>query len=450
MADNKWLAVTALSFSLSLTACPAGDGGDEAIPSDEEGDPGDDDDDDDDELDNDQAQCGERLTADASDEELAINRRADLDVATALLAELGGDEANVLLSPYSLRTAFGQVYGGSQGASREEIEQVLGFTELGDRTHDVLNTVTQALESRNAEETESSPELVVRPINRSFLDTGYESAVNDDWLTLMQESYGACLEVFDMNVDQPATLEHVNGWVSDQTRGLIPNLVKSLPDYVALIVVNALYFKASWQTPFEEGLTTDAAFATWSGGSAQVDMMRAPFNEGQYGAGEGWQAVTIPYSDWRLDMLVILPDAGTEATFEAGLDGGVLEDVFDSLQPTTVDLSMPKFDLKSTWSLRSALESLGMPSAFVNAQDFDPIAQGMEPIYQVFHDVAIIIDEKGTEAAAATAVVFGEDGGEDPVAEATVVVDHTFYLAIRDREAGAVMFFARIGDPSDG
>ena len=216
-----------------------------------------------------------------------------------------------------------------------------------------------------------------------------------------------------------------------------------------MIVVNALYFKASWAEAFEESLTRDETFTTWTGGSVSVEMMHAPLHEGSYGEGPGWQAVSMPYSDGQLEMLVILPAADTEAEFADSLGADALEAIFDGLQPSTVDLSLPKFDLMSTWALRPVLESLGMQAAFENGEDFDPIASDMMPIFEVFHDVAIAIDEKGTEAAAATAVVFGEDGtGEDPGVDATVVVDHTFYLVIRDRKAGAVMFFGRVGDPT--
>jgi serpin B len=395
--------------------------------------------------------CGERGAPDASVEELELNARADLEVGTTLLGALSDEHDNVLVSPYSLRTAFGQVYAGTQGDSRPEIESILGFEALGDRTHAVLDAATQALESRNAEGTEERPELIVRPVNRSFFDTSFEDSIGEDWLETVQTSYGTCIEVFDLNADHEATLERVNGWVSDQTNDLIPNLVKSLPEEVSLIVVNALYFKAAWGVPFEASLTEDADFTTRSGARAGVKMMRAPLHQGRYAEQDGWQAVSLPYSDGRLEMVVILPAAGTDAAFEASLDADVLESVLADLQHATIDLRLPRFDLTSTWGLRPALESLGMQAAFQNGEDFSPIAAGMLPIFEVFHDVAIAIDEKGTEAAAATAVVFGEDGGgEEPVAEATMIVDHTFYLAIRDSQAGAVLFLARIGDPTGG
>ncbi|MEM9455844.1 MAG: serpin family protein [Myxococcota bacterium] len=433
--------ITTGTLLLGLTACPSTDEESDPLPEQDPtttGDP----------QPEPAEQCGERSAPDATPEELGINTRADLEVATALLGELSDEDDNVLLSPYSLRVAFGQVLAGTQGASHPEIEAALGFGELGDRTHAVLNSVTQQLETRNFAGTEEQPELIVRPINRSFFDVVYESSVADTWLETVQSFYGTCIEVFDMNADQAATLDHVNGWVADQTNDLIPSLVKSLPEVAALIVVNALYFKASWAEAFEESLTQDETFTTRAGESVSVEMMHAPLHAGSYSEAEGWQAVSLPYSDGRLEMLVILPTAGTEAEFAASLGADALEAVVDGLEPSTVDLRLPKFDLMSTWALRPALESLGMQAPFEN-EDFEGIASGMMPIFQVFHDVAIAIDEKGTEAAAATAVVFGEDGtGEDPVADATVVVDHTFYLVIRDREAGAVMFFARVGDPT--
>jgi serpin B len=394
--------------------------------------------------------CGERNVPDATPDELALNARADLEVGAVLLASLPSEHDNVLVSPYSLRTAFGQVYAGTRGDSRSEIESILGFSALGDRTHAVLDAATQALESRNAEGSDEIPELIVRPINRSFFDTKFEGKIGEPWLETVQSSYGTCIEVFDLNADHNATMERVNGWVADQTNDLIPKLVKSLPPQVDLILVNALYFKASWDTPFEDYLTEDGSFTTRSGARADVKMMHAPVHQGSYAEQEGWQAVSLPYSDGRLEMVVILPAAGTDAAFEDALDADVLESVLGELQHATIDLRLPRFDLTSTWALRRTFESLGMLAAFQNPDDFFPIAEGMLPIFEVFHDVAIAIDEKGTEAAAATAVVFGDSGSDEPVAEATMIVDHTFYLAIRDQEAGAVMFLARIGDPTGG
>ncbi|MEX1365844.1 MAG: serpin family protein, partial [Nannocystaceae bacterium] len=205
-------------------------------------------------------QCGDRTTSTSSPDERDMNLRADLELGTALLAELSPEDDNVLLSPYSLRTAFGQVLAGTQGDSRPEIEAVLGFSDLGERTQAVLNAVSQDLESRNAEQTETRPEVIVRPINRSFFDVAYEDSVNDDWLATVQSFYGTCIEVFDMNADPLATMEYVNGWVADQTNDLIPNLVTSLPETVSLILVNAFYFKASWSEAFAESLTRDGTF----------------------------------------------------------------------------------------------------------------------------------------------------------------------------------------------
>lgn len=439
MLKNKWIGLA--TMITGLAACPNSDGSmDDAVA----GDP----------TDPDEPvlgeQCGERADADASEEERALNARADLDVATALLAELGAEQSNVLLSPYSVRTAFGQVYGGTQGSAHVEIEQLLGFEGLGERTHAVLNSVSQDLQSRNATGTPELPELLVRPVNRSYLDIVYEDSVNDEWIALVEAYYGACIEVFDMNADHAATLERVNGWVSDQTNGLIPELVKALPSTVSAIVINALYFKASWHTPFERSLTREQPFTTWTGATVDVSMMHAPVLATGYAEGDGWAAVSLPYSDTRLEMVVIAPAATTEAAFEAALDGGVIEGIFDALVDQPVDLRIPAFTLKSTWGLRAALEAMGMAAAFNNGEDFTPMAPSMMPIFEVFHDVAIAIDDKGTEATAATAVVLGEDGGDEVIAEVTLVVDHPFYLAIRDRTAGAVLFFARIGDPTGG
>lgn len=393
--------------------------------------------------------CGDRTASTVEDPEWALNAVEDAALGLALLEELGAENDNVLVSPMSMRSAFGQVYAGTTGTSRDELAQVFGFDALGDRTHAILGGAESTLLTRNTEGDEYTPPLVFRPANRSYFDLALEDGIDPAWSETVKREYGVCLELFDLNADQDATIAHVNGWVANQTNDLIPGIVKFLPERVTLILVNALYFKAAWAVPFEPSLTQDRPFTTRSSGVVQAPTMRAPLMDGRYASGEGWQAVALPYTDQRLEMVVILPDEGTD--LESTLDATALDGIFGALQPGVVDLSLPKFDLFSSWSLRNTLMSMGLSSAFVNDQDFVGIAKGMAPIAEVFHDVALIVDEEGTEAAAATAIVFGEDGGgEDPSSTHTVVVDRTFYVAIRDREVQNLMFFARIGDPKQG
>lgn len=391
--------------------------------------------------------CGERVDHDVSGEDRDINAAADAGVGVDLLAELGAQQDNVLLSPMSLRSAFGQVYAGTSGASRTEIGAVLRFDDLGDRVHPVLGGLEHELQSRTVPEDDYQPGLDVRPANRSFFDTPFEDRVAPDWLATALQDYGVCVEFFDMNADVDATIAHINGWVADQTGDLIPELVQFLPQPVTLVVVNALYFQASWARPFEPEATELRPFTTRAGATKDVPTMWAPVLQGGYAEGDGWVAVALPYTDDRLEMIVILPAPETSATFEDGLDDAALDAVFAALEPSGFELRLPKFQIKSEWELTGALMALGMQAPFSTGSDFEGIATGLGAIGAVFHDVAISIDEKGTEAAAATAVAFDE-GGEEPVAEHVVVVDHTFYVVIRDRMAKSVMFFGRIGDPT--
>ncbi len=393
--------------------------------------------------------CPEPGNPNATAEELALNLDADVQLAADLLGVLGGKgDPNVMVSPYSLRTAFGQVYAGTVGTSREEIAAVLGFDTLGERTHDVLGDVQATLMSRNEDATDVEPELVLAPANRTYIDVGIADGVVPAWKQRIQDAYGVCFETFDMNADLEATRRHVNHWVAEQTHELIPNLVKYLPEHVDMIVVNALYMKASWATPFDEAGTRPGEFTTFAGGKTQVEFMHGGVVPGKYASGDGWEAVALPYTDPRLELVVILPAPGSAVAFEAGLSGATLTDAFDGLAHTNLDLTLPKFDIRITNALSEPLQALGMHAPFANGEDFSGIAPGMQPIFEVFHDVSMIVDEKGTEAAAATAIVFGEDGGEEPYAEFTVRVDRAFYLALRDTEAHSLLFFARVGDPS--
>jgi serpin B len=235
--------------------------------------------------------------------------------------------------------------------------------------------------------------------------------------------------------------------VEDRTHDKVTELIREFPEEVELVVVNALYFKASWATAFEDSATSLASFTTRAGTSIEVDTMRASTLAAGYAEDDDWQAVGLPYSDSRLEMVLIVP--ADHAAFEATLDGPRLHTVLDAIAASTIDLALPKFAVRTHSELRRPLEALGMVDAFEHETGFSGIPTRY-PIWAVPHQAFIAVDEKGTEAAAATAIIFGEEGGGDePVTEHVVTVDRTFYLAIRDRATETVLFFGRIGDPSE-
>jgi len=442
--NRGWIVLAA-----ALVACadPADDGDEASSVSDTDSDS--ESDSDGEELELVRSDVPRDLAPDPAEEDRIADREGALGFTSSMFGEVGvGEQANVVFSPHSIRTAFAQVHLGSTGTVKTEIETVLGFA--GESTHPVLNATDLELVSRNfAGETDGEserPPVELAIANSLFSDRPFADAVNREFLDAIALHYDAGIRIVPFDTDLELARTQVNGWVADQTRDRIPELIKFFPPAVELVVINAMYFKASWQTPFEPTNTTKAPFHTRAGVDVEVDTMHAYLLPADYAeAADAWQAVALPYSDPQLQMVVVLPE--DHAAFEATLDGAALSGIFDALTPSIIDLSLPKFQVRSPFSLKGPLQALGMTAAFDDPAGFSGIPTSY-PIWDVIHETFIAVDEKGTEAAAATAIIFGEDGGEDPMTEHVVNVDRTFYLAIRDRGTGTVLFFGRIGDPS--
>jgi len=240
----------------------------------------------------------------------------------------------------------------------------------------------------------------------------------------------------------------INNWVSEQTEGRIEDLIPqgALDPLTVLVLTNAIYFNAAWAEPFEEKLTEEGTFHLLDGGEVTVPMMRQTKSFG-YAEGEGYQAVELPYDGWELSMVILLPQAGEFESFEGALDAGRVDGIVDDLVHRQVALTMPKFEFESGFSLKDALAALGMPDAFTGAADFSGMTGERDLfISEVLHKAFVSVDEAGTEAAAATAVVMTKMGmPEEPV---EVSMDRPFIFLIRDVETGAILFVGRVIDPS--
>jgi serpin B len=211
------------------------------------------------------------------------------------------------------------------------------------------------------------------------------------------------------------------------------------------VLTNALYFKAPWALPFDEDLTESGEFTTLSGDTVQADMM-SQAEEFAYTSGEGYEALEMTFHRDELSMVFILPDEDTFDSFEANFDQAALEDVLDGLAPAYGSVTIPKFEYESGFTLGDALRSMGMTTAFVSANLSGMIDGGGLFIDEVFHKTFIAVDERGAEAAAATAIVVGETSA--PTEEFDFIANRPFLFLIRDRVTGAVLFFGRLTDPS--
>jgi serpin B len=241
----------------------------------------------------------------------------------------------------------------------------------------------------------------------------------------------------------------IHDWVEEQTESRIKDLIPqgAIDSMTRLVLTNAVYFNAAWQSQFEEKATTQGSFHLIDGNSVTVPMMRQTASFG-YGEGTGYQVVELPYDGGELSMVVLLPAEGQFEAFEDAIDNEAFLDVLGRLQWTRLDLTMPKFKMETSFSLNDALAAMGMVQAFDPGRADLSGMDGTRNLYitDVVHKAFVEVDEAGTEAAAATAVIVGTTSmPADPIA---VTIDRPFLFLIRDIETGTVLFLGRVMNPA--
>jgi serine protease inhibitor len=366
-----------------------------------------------------------------------------LDLYSRLTAQGG----NLVLSPASIVLALAQARAGARGATADQMDAVLHGV-ASDANAAWLNALDVALDDRNGTFTDANGDklqVALRIANAAFAQR--DMTLKQAYLEALAERFGAGVRLVDYITATETARKAINAWVADQTEHRITDLLApgTLTPDSRLTLVNAIYLKAPWQYPFEPTETAAGPFTRADGSTVSVPMMHEAVQLG-YASGDGWQAVELPYVGGSLAMTIIVPD--DLAAFEANLTTDRLDTVLSGLTAHEVQLTMPKFGIKTDVSLGDTLAAMGMPSAFDPARaDFFGITdQEQLFISAVVHQANIDVDEKGTIASAATAVAMAASGlPSEPV---TVRVDRPFLFLLRDLPTGTIIFMGRIADPS--
>jgi len=372
----------------------------------------------------------------------------------------GDDGANVFFSPMSISSALSLTYEGARGETMQEFEQVLGVPSdaIGDwgrpQYHAAMGEVLGILDD------EDKPyELAVAnslwgeqsmPFRQGFVDA-------------LDNNYDAGLELVDFKGDFETQRVRINDWVADRTHDRIENLLPdgSLDGLTRLVLVNAIYFKAQWATPFQERATQDAEFhllPTDDGEAvepATVPTMRHHEKRFAYADLDGFSALELPYEHGDLSMVVLLPDdVDGLSALESSLSSELLAESLEAMAMQSANVWLPKWEMTLDYDLIPALQAMGMEQAFDDRRaDFTGITDSAEGeklcITGVFHKAFIAVDEHGTEAAAATAVVVGlRSAPHRPDHVVNFRADRPFIYLIRDNRSGAILFMGRVTDPS--
>ncbi len=390
------------------------------------------------------ASTSRELEPEAGDAEIASVAAAvngfGLDLYRALAAERDG---NLFFSPYSIALALTMTYAGARGQTAEEMAAVLGLALPDEQVHPAMNALDLALHAGEDQGLDSYEPPIFRSANALWGQDGL--GFEEAFLETLAANYGAGMRVTDFAKSEEARAA-INAWVEEQTEERIKDLIKPgmLSALTRLVLTNAVYFKAQWQNPFLESATEDGTFHQWDGTDVTVPMMRQTESLGYYAA-DGIQVVELPYAGQSHSMLILLPEEGQLADLAAGLDEARLRELVGGLKRQTVALTMPRFEYEAEFELGEVLAGMGMPTAFGEGADFSGMTTEADLyISEVVHKAWVAVDEKGTEAAAATAVIMVE--AAIPMEPVEMVVDRPFLFAIRHRSTGALLFVGQVAE----
>lgn len=355
---------------------------------------------------------------------------------------------NLFYSPYSISMALAMTYAGARAETAQQMANALRFTLPQDRLHRAFNSLDLALASRGeGVELRGGERFRLNVANSLWGQAGYPFL--SEFLDVLAENYGARLAVMDFTSAPEDSRVIINSWVSELTEGKIQNLIPQggITTLTRLVLTNAIYFTASWKYPFNASRTQDGAFNLLNGGQATAPMM-SQTEQFSYAEGENYQAVELPYIGDALSMVIVIPRSGRFEDFEQSLTLSGLNAIVANLAQRNMQLTVPKFTYASAAiSLRQTLAQMGMPVAFTDTADFS----GMVSIERVFisdvlHKAFIAVDEAGTEAAAATAVIIA--GTSMPQQPVELIINRPFIFFIRDMQTGAILFMGRIMNPA--
>ena len=374
---------------------------------------------------------------------------ADTSFAFSLYHELAdSSQSDVFLSPYSISTALSMVLAGARTETAAQIERVLGSSKITgwDQARNLLS-IKLVEQLPTGIQGQAQP-MTLETANAIFGQTGYP--FEQPFLDLLARDYGAGLEGVDFATQPDAARQAINGWVDQQTADRIPNLLSpgSIDQFVRAVLVNTIYFKANWINPFPANATTNEPFHRIDGTVLNVPMMHAGEFEMDYASGTGWSSVDLPY--YGADMLLIVPDAGHFAQVEKSVDPTFLADLNSALANAYVTLSLPKWSTDDTTDLIPPLKSLGITDLFDpnGASDLSGVTTAEQLfISDATHDANITVDEQGTEAAAATALVAYPTARNSGMKTVTLTVDRPFIYLIRDQNTKELLFMGQALDP---
>lgn len=356
---------------------------------------------------------------------------------------------NMMTSPYSASVALAMVWAGARRDTESQLSGALRFPLPQAELHPAFDALDLALQAPAASCELTPTPFTLRFANAAWTQTGYPFV--PAFLDTLAVSYGAGVSLLDFARAPDAARRTVNDAVArateDRIRDLLPE--DSIDDLTRLVLTNAVYFRGKWASPFNPDQTAPGSFRLLGGGAADVPFMHQRVLA-RGAVQPAYDAVELPYVCSRYAMTLIAPKVGTFEAFEGALDAAGVQAVVAALADARVTLSMPRFGFRwGSKSLKPALQALGVTDAFVSgAADFTGIvADPTFHLSDVLQQTFVAVDEQGTEAAAATAVIGGATAMPPTQPELTVSLDRPFLFLIRHVDTGQILFLGRVVDP---
>ena len=367
--------------------------------------------------------------------------------ARELFGEFADDDGNLFFSPFSVTAALAMTCAGAAGETKREMASVLRLPGDDQVLHSGWEEILESL-TRGAEAGGNDLSIA----NRLWGQEGYR--FKEKFLAIASEHYGAPVEWVDFIGSREAARGEINDWVADLTGETISEIIpeSAIDPYTTLILANAIYFRGSWEKPFKKMRTGDREFTLTNGNSVQIPMMTqtADFQYAKIDEADV-QILEMPYQSDQISMIILLPrEKDGLAALEDAIVSNQYESWFDRLEKEKVELHLPRFQYVCRKDLKETLRKLGMPTAFSpGSADFSAMNENRELfLSEVFHKGYIDVNEKGTEAAAATGVVVTRLCIPIPSTPVIFRADHPFLFLIRDNVTGMILFIGRMADPS--
>jgi serpin B len=354
---------------------------------------------------------------------------------------------NLILSPYSISLALAMTYAGASGETESQMAQTLRFAPQAE-LHPSFNTLDLALGEKPLNLDKDQEPMQLNIANAVWAEQTFSFL--PEYLDTIAVNYGAGVSLADFLNKPNDERVNINNWVSDKTEEKINNLLPegSITTDTRMVLVNAIYFKADWLDQFDANHTGDYPFNLLDGSQVNARMMGQGM-DALYAQGDGYAAVELPYAGDSAAMDIIVPDAGMFEEIDSALTSDMYNEIIGSMTQTNLKLNLPKFKIESSFGLSPALSQLGMVNAFDSGlADFSGMTGNKDLfIGDVIHKAFVAVDEEGTEAAAATAVIM--EATSVIMYDVNLLIDRPFIFIIRDKVNGQILFIGRVLNPAE-